>query len=217
VTNSKRSKKASSKSGPPRDPTHPPTDLLTLPQLADSLGIKGADLILCGDGSGSTWQLGCGWACLIFERASGARYLTLGGMNLGSVNLAELMAYTHALTWWHATRGLDMLHRKGRLSVHIITDSQLTVNLGMQVAAEQPLPAPNRAYWAAMREMQRTGFFMHWHHVHRNLSYGNWLCDLVSSEARRAAMGIRDLLVDADGQVLSLVEPPPPVGTTVSS
>lgn len=128
---------------------------------------------------------------------------------MGSVNLAELMAYVHALTWFHATHGAELLARRGRLSVQIITDSQITVTTGRHVSAEGELPSHNRAFWAAIRETQRMGYCLNWTWAERNSSYANWLCDCLSSVARRQAMSVRELCSDANGRVLPLLEPEP--------
>lgn len=162
--------------------------LQTLAEIAQNLGIANWDLLLVGDGSGSGWAQGCGWATTLVDNQTRERWQFVGGMNMGSINLAELMPYLHALTWYHANVGKQRIASIGRpLVVHIITDSQVIAAQGQQAAElSQSLPKVQEAQWAAMRQLAHMGYLLHYHWIERCTTALNWAADLLAGMSRRA-------------------------------
>lgn len=152
------------------------------------MGITTWDLLLVGDGSGSGWAQGCGWATTLVDRHTHDRWQFVGAMNMGSINLAELMPYLHALTWYHANGGRQRIHELGRpLAVHVITDSQVIYQQGEAVAKlDQPLPKVQEAQWAAMRQLTHMGYMLHYHWLERCTTALNWAADLLAGMSRKS-------------------------------
>lgn len=123
------------------------------------------DAVFIGDGSGSTRERACAWAVVIIEHDLITRHVLTGGMNLGTVNTAELMAYVHAISWYLHPEKIDELRdlfNRDDLHVHIITDSDYAAQLGANRAYASS--HANHIYWAAIEAMQRKGVMTHWHH-----------------------------------------------------
>lgn len=172
--------------------------LESLPQVLQELGINDWDLVLVGDGSGSGWSSGCGWACVLVDRFTKMRELFCGGMNLGSVNLAETMPYVHALTWYDSQYGKERLKQTGLLNVHVITDSMVIAEQGTQVMQpDRPLPRTQRLPWADMRELHAMGYHLTYHWLGRSTTLLNWCADLIASLARKVAMTTEVLPLNA--------------------
>lgn len=149
------------------------------------------DLLLVGDGSGTGWLNGCGWAAALVDKLTRGRRLFFGGMNAGSVNLAEMLPYLQALTWFHATHGASRLKQCGTLLVHILTDSQVIANEGTKAAnLSEELPRSRIALWAAMREFRRLGYRLTYHWTPRSSYDLNLVADLISSLCRRQVITI---------------------------
>ena len=180
----------------PRDTTRrsnasgaPQTELLQA--VLDRAGIKTWSLLVVGDGSGTGWDDGCGWASILIDAQTRGRQLFRGGMAPASINMAELMPYYQALTWFHAKYGDQRLKVKGSIDCHIITDSQTIANWGNQTAnLSLPLPNPGRPYHAGLRELVRTGYQLHYHWAPRDTSDLNRLADLIASLSRKAILAV---------------------------
>lgn len=158
-----------------------------LQKILDRAGIQKWDLLLIGDGSGISWRDACGWASTLITRWSRDRHVFFGAANMGSVNVAEMMPYLQALTWYHYHAGKAEIKKRGLLQVHVITDSRATVTHGRMAAnlgAELP-KVPQRALWAGMRELGRMGYNLQWHWARRSTSSLNFLADLIAGLARR--------------------------------
>lgn len=166
----------------------------TLHEILAQLGITNWDLLICGDGSGSGWKDGCGWAATMVDRATQERRQFFGAMNAGSINLAELMPYLQALTWFHANGGRQRLHELSRpLVVHVLTDSQVIYQQGILVAQmDNPLPKTQEAQWASVRQLSRMGYQMNYHWIPRSTTALNWAADLLAGQSRR---GLKNHLV----------------------
>lgn len=164
----------------------------TLNHLLARAHIGDWDLLLVGDGSGTGWEDACGWASVLIDRHTSSRKTFYGGMNFGSVNLAEMMPYYQALCWYHHSHGMRMLKRKCPLRTHIITDSQVTALHGNRAAgAYEPLPkVGHRALWAAFREFGALGYQMEFHWVGRSEVDLNVLGDLIAGLSRREMLAV---------------------------
>jgi len=158
-----------------------------LQAVLDRAGITHWDLLLVGDGSGNQWNLPSGWASILVHRWHGIRPLFFGAMNSGSINLAEMMPYLQALTWYDKHAGHAEIKTSGPRNVHIITDSRVIATHGTTAADfKQPLPAcSQRALWAAMREFGFMGYRITWHWAARSSNSLNFLADLIAGMARR--------------------------------
>lgn len=165
--------------------------------LLDDLGIKNWDVLLVGDGSGSGWEIGCGWGCTILDRVTRTRKLVFGGGNTGTVNVAELMAYVHGMMWYASHLGKDLKRSNPAkvIKVHIITDSAVIVNQGGKVRDHSVEGVANRALWAAMNDIARQGYSFEYHWIERLSNELNWAADQLAGVARLSLRSCR--LVDA--------------------
>lgn len=163
-----------------------------LQAVLDRLAINQWDLLLVGDGSGSGWAQCCGWAAVLIDRNHlldrnlyGRRFF-YGAADPGSVNFAESMPYMQAINWYDVQYGRQLLHTKGVLNVHVLTDSQVIANWGNR--ATQPttdLPRKAIPAWAAIREYSRLGYHFTMHWAPRMTTELNWAADLIAGLARR--------------------------------
>ena len=153
--------------------------------LLDHLGIDQWDLLLVGDGSGNTWDYACGWACVAIEKQSMDRQVLSGSMNRGTNNVAELMAYVHALTWYVARVRNDTGDIDPR-TVHVLTDSEYVAKTGQ--AGYPALRRKNKMLWTAVEMAQRQAIYLRWHHLDRATTALNRYADYIAGEARKAAI-----------------------------
>lgn len=165
-------------------------DAQTVSDIISHLGILHWDLLFIGDGSGSAWSGACGWAGVLVDKLTREYSLYSGAMNAGSITLAELMPYFHAMTWYHANVGRHrMKTRANVLYVHIVTDSKVITEHGRDACdLSKPLPKVQQALWAAFREFTKLGYNFSFHWQERSTSLMNQCCDLVASLARRSLL-----------------------------
>ena len=148
---------------------------------------------MVGDGSGTGWNDGIGYAVAMVDRHSRSSKFIYGAMFPASVNFAEQMPYLHALTWFHANGGRDLVKSVGQLYVPIVTDSQVIATHGAQASdPSQPLPTTQTFLWAQWRELLRYGYVCSFHWAPRSSSLLNWACDLLASMSRGAGLGKED-------------------------
>jgi hypothetical protein len=160
--------------------------LPTIPALVRKLGIDDWDALIVGDGSGSHWDVGAGWASVILDRYSKAGKLFYGAANVGTVTLGEFFPYLYAMTWYGGSKGPGMMRLKQaqlesrNLNIHIVTDSEIIARAGNN-------PESRRSYkelWAAFDVWRLQGFNIKFHHVGRDIVPLNVLVDAVSRQAR---------------------------------
>ncbi len=145
-----------------------------------------------GDGSGSGWAHACGWACTLIDRQNNRRFF-YGGMDCGSVNMAESMPYLQALTWYDQYHGKELLQTLGFLRVHILTDSQVIALWGNRAMSPMgELPRKQLAIWAGMKELRRVGYHCQFHWAPRQTTELNWAADLIAGISRREVMRAYD-------------------------
>ncbi len=174
-----------------------------LQDILRKAGITTWDFAIIGDGSGCGWKAGCGWAGIVIDHETRGRQMVNGAMNVGSINMAELMPYLQILTWLHQEVGKSRLKRTGILNVHIITDSQVVAKQGVITANPAlDLPKVQQGLWAAMREFGRLGYHLHWHWADRMTNELNSVADLIAGLSRRTliAAGITDDAAEAAAQ-----------------
>lgn len=189
MKNSKRSKDELLLSSPNFARRLGRVELETLPILLERHGIQSWDILLVGDGSGGDWDNPCGWASVSIERApltgnlEPERRCWHGGMNFGTVNVAEIMAYVQPLNWFVARE--EERHRKGRRravhQVHIFTDSQYCRDMGG--SADRQI-TKNGVFWSAFDTFARQGFLLYWHWIRRDDVALNVYADLLSKMSR---------------------------------
>jgi len=172
--------------------------LASLSKLRKKLGITNWDVMVVGDGSGSGWQLGAGWAAVLVDKYSGCRKLFYGAMNTGTVTLGELFPYLHALSWYTAkdgpgrTRLKDAKSASKKVGVHLVTDSQAVATAGNNPNSRHA----HRELWTAFDEYQRRGFAIQFHHVARELVDLNILVDAIARQARLSLTDTYDLAIE---------------------
>ena len=169
--------------------------LNSLAELLEHFQIATCDLALVGDGSGATWKIGGGWACLAVHTGPKPFHkLFYGSLYPGTVNIAELLPYVHALGWYISDNGpaADELKRVRRpLAVHVFSDSEVTCRIGNGARAKS-----NVLWWGALREIRQWGLEVRFHHAPRTVISANILTDAVS-RAARLRLQPTDVLADA--------------------
>lgn len=132
------------------------------------------DILIFGDGSGTTIGNPFAWACFVVDVESlSVRRLT-GGGNCGTSNYAELSPYVNAI-WWIASNSTSPK------KIGIVSDSELTVKCGKREYERRA----NGHLWASIEYFERSGFVICWHHVRRNINVLNATCDEVAGELRK--------------------------------
>lgn len=154
--------------------------------LASELGVPDFDLMLVGDGSGTTAEKTCGFACFAYNRRSGESKVHYGALSHGTNNLAELMPYIHALWHYHVTA-----NPINRVRVLIVSDSEVTVRQGQGVYGRNA----NACWWNAVNWFEKNGYVISWRHVRRNTNTFSKLCDRHAGKLRK------DFPIRLDGQL----------------
>jgi ribonuclease HI len=170
-----------------------------LQELLDEHEIRDWDVLLVGDGSGSQWEHGCGWACVLVQKITLTPKVFYGGASAGTNYVAELEAYFRPLLWYSEGPGQDLLKRRLRDSpasplgqVHIITDSQLLV----RQANGQAKRDKNRPLWAVLDCIASRGYQFHWHWMRREDTALNRWADRQSRLMRTTLARIGQALQD---------------------
>lgn len=130
-----------------------------LQELLQRFGIQRWDLLLIGDGSGTTFNTPAGWCVILLDLVTGRRELLTGAKNRGSINRAELQPYLEALAFHFYSINSGKLPRV--LDVHIISDSEVTVKCGRG----QYQRKANTDLWCAVDFWKTKGYNIHWHYV----------------------------------------------------
>lgn len=161
-----------------------PLALAPLQTVLDQLGVKQNDwdLVLIGDGSGSNWQAGCGWAAVLIDKKSRQRRVFYGAMSCGTVNLAEVFPYLQAMMWYEDARKTWLDSSENRpLRVHIITDSKYAADAGNLLIPRKA----NAALWAALDTVIGNTYHVTWHWMCRNGTCLNAMTDELSKSSRK--------------------------------
>jgi ribonuclease HI len=154
--------------------------------------IKSWDVLLIGDGSGSTWNRGAGWASVSIEHENMEVRTWAGGVNYGTVNFAEIMAYLQPLTYFQG-RNKTLQGRNKTLqealaytlrpyTIHIVTDSEYVQKMG---DSKRRGAIKNGTLWSCFDIMARQGFLLRWHWMRRDTSAFNTYCDTLSRFYRK--------------------------------
>lgn len=140
--------------------------------------------LLVGDGSGSKTDSPFGWASCLVERQTGGRQLFYGGLSCGTINIAELLPYVHALDWYEINIAGSRPSTRGYRNVHILTDSQ-TVARWINRANAGQSHHYFRPYIVMLEGFRKLGYAMHAHWIERQTSLLHNVTDLVSVDSRK--------------------------------
>lgn len=110
-----------------------------------------------------------------------------GGWSTGTSQIAELLPYIQALTWYAAGPG-KINHKESARSgnpnpschVHIITDNANMANAGNRVNQRSTYSW----LWESITALERMGYVLKWHWVARDRIALNKFVDHLSREAR---------------------------------
>jgi ribonuclease HI len=145
--------------------------------LATHLDLPDHDLLLVGDGSGTSYEKPVGWTCIAHDRRRPRVTVHVGTLSCGTNNVAELLPYVQAL--WHHSQD----HAKAPATpvpVVIVSDSEVTVRCGNRQYARRA----NACIWAEIDAFEKLGYCLHWHHVARNSNPWHALADTIAGQAR---------------------------------
>lgn len=156
----------------------------TLQDLLTKTEIDDFDLLLVGDGSGSKWGQGAGWASVAVLPDRLEREVFYGACNNATVNFAELAAYLAPISWFVSkVKSEDLRPRRGGLfEIHVITDSQYAQTKGGKPAFMSV--THNFLLVAGYQVLGHKGFNVTWHWLERDTSDLNKLVDELSRSAR---------------------------------
>lgn len=174
-----------------------PSVIQSTDQLLQSLGVPPGewDVLLVGDGSGTSWNLSCGWACVLVDRTTGLRKDLHGGMNAGTSYLAELVPYVQALSWYMDGPGRAVLWDRVRakptnkIRVHIVSDCEILSSQGGGKAGR----SKGRLYWSLLDALEAEGLKLHWHWMKRSQLGLNRLCDYMAGLCRKSIAAVADV------------------------
>lgn len=136
--------------------------------IAQNLGVSEFDLMLIGDGSGTTIEKECAAACFSYDRdlyQVRRHYCTFSH---GTNNFAELVPYVHALWVLSYLQPAKELRR-----IVIISDSEVIVRQGQGRYARNS----NTCLWAAIKQLEQESYVITWVHVPRNSNPISTACD----------------------------------------
>ena len=136
------------------------------------------DLILVGDGSGTTHGKPCGWFVSSYDCLEDRVVFHSGSRSDGTSNIAELLPYIQALESYHARNTA----RKASTRVLIISDSELTVGHGSRQYSRNT----NLALWSSMDWFESNGYSLTWRHTPRNKFLPTTLADLMARSLRQS-------------------------------
>lgn len=133
--------------------------------LASQLNVADFQLMLVGDGSGTYFNLPCGWACASYFRPTGSIKRHFGGATGGTNNYAELAPFLHVLWVFHAAREKKYGNKnKPPVKILAVSDSEITVKCGNR----EYMRWANRALWFQLDWYVANGYHVVWKHVPRN-------------------------------------------------
>lgn len=152
--------------------------------VLEELGIEDYDLLLVGDGSGSSWGKPCGWATVAVEKTSFQRQVFYGSMSQGTSSISELMAYLQPLLWYvdvTKKRRKEQDLRPSIKKVHILTDNAYCQKSGEQ---NQLRAKQGSALSVMLNSIAAQGFDIRWHWIRRESVGLNIYTDRLSRAAR---------------------------------
>ena len=147
------------------------------------------DILLIGDGSGSTYQAGIGWAGIMLDRASG-RFITIAGAQTnGTVTIAEIYPYWQLLRYHRY-----QMHKKSRdkpYKVFAFCDNKGVVSC----ANDEEDPSTNLDYWVAFKLIKTPFYQTQFTHLPRDSNYLHNLVDQISVSAREYIQNLNSEMI----------------------
>jgi len=154
-----------------------------LQELLQRFNIRKWDVLLIGDGSGTTWDKPVGWSVILLDLVTGRRQLLTGARNRGSINRVELQPYLEALAYHYY--GLYKGNLPPRIiDVHVISDSEVTVKCGRGEYQRKT----NNDLWCMLDFWKTKGYNLTWHYVKAHVPgepEAHVLTDKVAGESRK--------------------------------
>jgi len=150
----------------------------TIKDVQDQLKLTEYDLLLIGDGSGTTIDQSSGWSCFYFDKNKFFYTILKGGCSFGTNNFAELAPYFNAL-WFDLYKQGNVL--KMDRKVQIVSDSEITVKCGNKIYSRNC----NLPLWSGINWLESIGYKLTWNHVNRNTNHISKLCDRIAGETRK--------------------------------
>lgn len=163
-----------------------------LEELLKKLGIREWDFLLFGDGSGTKYQLPCGWGSLVVRKGCSPMPLH-GGFSNGTNITAEIMAVLHGLHYiWNV-----MLDGKPNFEkVAVVTDCRHVLR--------PELWSKHRDLAAQFNFYVRESLAVTIHWIDRNSTSAHFLCHRMANYARRHLQDCRRDMDANDAQVRAL-------------
>lgn len=149
----------------------------TLQQVLEDARIQACDFLVVSDGSGTTWELPCGWAATLVDTRTFERRVFHGGASHGSNIFAELFGITHPLLWLLSQQRPVKV---GGTHVHILTDCETLATTWNHKTTRKK----NRELWGLLDAIQRRGLMLHFHWRNRSTTALNILADRLASANR---------------------------------
>lgn len=144
------------------------------------------DLLLFGDGSGSQWKVGGGFACFMVDGRTARRDLVIGARTRSTVSRMELSVYIEALAY-HYYRLLNRVMEHAPYRVRIFSDSELAVKCGNREYARKT----NVDLWAGLDALIARGYEVRFTWVPRNSTPFHALADELAGKARMALSALQ--------------------------
>jgi ribonuclease HI len=184
------------------DESHQPLMLTSevrklLRRFARDHGLEPHDLLLLGDGSGTTHREPAGWACIAYDLALKQAVVHAGGLTAGTNNFAELMPFVHAL-WFHTRQHKDKITPGCKVAV--VSDSEVTVRCGNRLYSRQA----NGFLWAGVEWFEQHGYDIKWHHVLRVTDIWNEFSDALAGQSRLAMIKLNQVAHDLGDRILPM-------------
>ena len=121
--------------------------------LVAKIKLSEIDYLIVGDGSGTTWEKGIGWASTVINCRTFQREPIYGYSNHGTNIVAEMKAYTEALEWLVSQK---LPYREGGTRVMCLTDCEHIADSWTR----QQITKKNRERWELLRSYQRRGLLI---------------------------------------------------------
>lgn len=160
----------------------------SLDEVLEVAGVTGDwDYLVVSDGSGMTWNTGCGWGSVLVDR-HGQRIDFSGALNRGTNNMGELLGVIHPLLWISA----QDCDPEGT-QVVILTDSSYVADGGNGHNKR----TANKELWALLDTFARKGLSLAFTRIPRDSAALNQVVDEIARTARLALQDVnRDALAE---------------------
>lgn len=155
----------------------------TLQDLLQLLQIRSNDwdYLIVGDGSGVGWKMGCGWFSTLIRNRPDRRWTFRGGMDPGTVSLAEIMAFMQPVLYLASQTKATRFRR-----IHIVSDSEYVVRIGNR----QQQPKSHLVFWNQLSLLHSLGMETRFHWIPRDTIALNKLADHLAGQCRKVVSGV---------------------------